>query len=391
MRLSCQFEELLSNLVSSSVVVDDALVSEDMRNIIFDLSKDKGFRLISTSKLITHKLTIPEDSYTMDLGDAEGFRFQLKSKTIINYLNAYKTLRRTYVDEVIFEDVSNKIKCTIIEKDKTEDDDFGFETDDEKTYVSSWVFTQVPIKPSILGYLTKEAPTDVDMTDVNSDYIKVYTSSMLPLMQNVTSMFGKLAFTEKYVIAFSSAYTAMLVNALPINGVLLSYKAVSFLDKVICNSPIVSIAKSGTDLFCRTDTSETFIMYESKLPNYEPYVTMNKREHCVVIDRIYLKDVLKRFSLVDENIACDIKANAGVVTMKNTSYSQELEIISSTAMESFEQLSFKILPAVFDKAIIGDDNACCPELSIYYNDEAGCLILSDEQGQWFTVVRVKIS
>lgn len=389
MRLSCNYEVLINNLISVATVVDDAMVSDDLKNIIFSLSKSKGFRLIGVSRLITHKITIPVENYSMDLAETEDdVMFQLKSKEIINYLNAYKSLRRTTVDDVIFENVNNSIKCTVVEKAIEEDTEFG---EEPKEFVSSWIFNQVPIKPNMLGTITKELPEDVEVSSVTNADILAHTRNLLPVMQNVTSMYGKLMFSKEYVIAFSNAYTAVMQNLTPIEGVSLSYKAVSFIDKIICLSDMISIAKTQTDLYFSTDNSETFILYEAKLPNYQPWIDMFKKDHAVTLDRVYLKDVLKRFSLVDENIECTVLANDGVVKMRNKNYSQDIELIRTKAMESFEKLSFKILPAVLDKAIIGSDADFYSELFIYYNNENGCLILSDASGSWFTVVRVKIA
>ena len=182
----------------------------------------------------------------------------------------------------------------------------------------------------------------------------------------------------------------VMQNLLPIEGVSLSYKAVSFIDKIICTDDFIQLGKTQTHMYFKTDSSESFIQYESKLANYQPYVDMFVREHAVSMDRIYLKDVLKRFSLVDENIECSIKADEDIIGLRNTKYEQELDLLQKKAMDEFGVVKFKILPAVLDKAIIGSDMEFSQELFIYYNKESGVLVFSDDSGAWFTVVRVKI-
>ena len=72
MVLSCNYNACLEALTGVATVVDDAMSNEDTKNIIFSISKTSGVRLIGVSRLITHKLTLPVENYTLQLDESDG-------------------------------------------------------------------------------------------------------------------------------------------------------------------------------------------------------------------------------------------------------------------------------------------------------------------------------
>ena len=43
--------------------------------------------------------------------------------------------------------------------------------------------------------------------------------------------------------------------------------------------------------------TEVFLVYDTRLANYKVYIEMFKKDHVITFDRIYFKDMLKRFIL----------------------------------------------------------------------------------------------
>ena len=72
--------------------------------------------------------------------------------------------------------------------------------------------------------------------------ILFHTRNMLPIMKNDTGLFGQLVFGEDgVVVAFSAAFTTFMQNKLPssFSGIKLSYRAISFIDKILNDEQFV--------------------------------------------------------------------------------------------------------------------------------------------------------
>ena len=124
MKFSCKYNELLTNLKDVSSVVEDSLSSDDLKNIIFKFIKCEDrirVKLIGINQLITFRRSLEDECYTAELDDSEFndkgiFYIQLKSKELLSFLDSYKGLRKTHVEEVTFENLdSMNIKCSILE------------------------------------------------------------------------------------------------------------------------------------------------------------------------------------------------------------------------------------------------------------------------------------
>lgn len=414
MKFSCDYNVLLANLKDVSSVVEDALSSDDLKNIIFRFTKvaDKvQVCLIGINQLITFRRSIAEDSYTAELADNEPndkgvFYIQLKSKELLAFLDSYKGLRRTHVEEVTFENLdAMNIKCSILEKDN----------DTDAPYVSGWTFNNIGIKPNMLGAIELQQP-EAELHCIPCRNILVHTRNLVPIMQNGTNLYSNMQMDSDHVVAFNPAYTTIMSNMMNIGDVLsglkLSYRGVSFMDKILCGDPYndedhaefnevtgfdepydyVNIAKTETHIFFKTKNSEAFIRYDTKLANYESTARMFVKDHAIVIDRVYLKDILKRLSLISDLVEFNIKCKENCVELKNTKYSQDIPILQSKGLDEYENIKFKIMPDVLNKAIIGDDAEFSGSTFVYFCPQANgsaMIVFADDSGTWFSIVKVK--
>lgn len=396
MRLSCNYDELLSNLVSVAMVADDPLSGDEMRNIIFRLEKD-SLTLIGVNQAIVFRRPLPAGSYVVDI-DSEMEYMQLKCKELLSFLNAYKNLRRTFVNELVFERCQDpqKVRLRVVEMEIPE----GMSVEDARgraaelglrSTVSDRVFQDIVIKPALQGYLNLTAPGD-GLEGVSKEALLFHTRNLLPVMQNTSNLYGNLMMDAGYVVAFNAAYTAVMRNQLKgvFSGVKLSYRVVQFVDRVICSEDDIMVARTDRHIYFRTGRSEAFVIYDSKLAEYKAYVDMYKTDHGIKLDRIYLKDVLKRFSLENEGIIVEVAG--GRMELSNTKFRQEIPVLLEKSMSEFGKIRFKIMPETLTKAVIGDDSVFPGELFMYYVplDNGGAAVtFSDGSGQWFSVARIK--
>lgn len=397
MKVIFKYDALLQNLVDLSLVVEDIMTSDDMKNVIFKFTKE-DVQLIGINQVVnSFKRTLPRDTFRLEISDEElkdGVAYmQLKSKELIGYLNTYKTLRRTEVEDVELSVVNNyTVVCKVFERD--------LETG--KTITSSYSFNNVPIKPNMLGNINLTASNEDEGENVAMEDILLYTRNMLPIMKNDTGLFGQLVFGENgVVVAFNASFTTFMLNKLPscFNGIKLSYRAISFIDKIFANDKFVVCKKLERHLhiYSEDSNSEAFIIYDSKLPNYSVTQSLFTKDHAFTLDRVYFKDILKRLSLVNESIELVLNCDENMLEVKNSKFHQTMPILQKKDLEEYNRIGFKILPDTLNKVIIGSDDEFSPETFVYYcpqpNGDA-ILVFTDSSGVdgnnvWFSVVKVR--
>lgn len=420
MKFACKYTDLVTTLADVYIVAEDALSNEDMRNIVFQLSPEGKATLIAFNQHIVIKKPIEEGVVTLEIDTekdtlVDGFYYMsLKSKELREYLNSYKNVRTTEVEEVIFEPGDrNSIKCTTIERVSLSDEEKTlYENNGQPipTYVSHWSFGNIPIKPTSFQYINLKADT-VDITDISSQAIAFHTKNLLPIMQSGVDLYSSVMFDEQNVVVMNAAFTTIMQNNVADGGlfvgVRLMHKCVDFLDKLSVtsitsadepSSAFLKVAKLERYIYVKSETSEVFLIYDNKLAGYQTMSNMFKKENVITINRIYLKDVLKRLSLVHDNIEFSIKPDDNIVTLRNSKFSQDINIGYQRGMAEFGKVNFKIMPDVLNKSIIGSDEEFtqmsgdyAKDVFIYFcpTQKDIAIVFADATGKWFSVVRVK--
>ena len=391
MRLSTSYEVLTGTLSNIASVVEDSLSSDDMRNVIFACSENE-MRMIGVNQLITYRKKIELGDFRVILDETDKlsedgmYYFQLNSKELTGFLNAFKGMRKTKPSDVIFETKHGgiKIELTVVEDSIS---DAGVKN------ASQWTFDNTPINRSIFAELSRQLPDDTaKWSTVPTKSILCYVANMLPIMtsEGNATLYNILTFGDDFVVAFNQRFNTLMSNVLPdeFKGISLNYRAVSFMKSVICNSDMVEVSKTETQLVFKTGDSEAFVKFLTRLPAYKMFLESYKEDHGIVIDRQYFKDVLKRLALVNENITLVINGEVGELTVSNTKFRQKVSILQSKAMEDLGEVHLKVRPQVFQQAIVGDDNQFGEELCIYFvkGDNGGyTTIFTDLSKSWFSV------
>lgn len=407
MRFSCNYNKLLGHLQNVANVVEDSLSSEDDKNIIFQFKQtEEGqvVKLVGISLQVIFREELPTEDYDLTLGadevDQNGFAYmQLKSKDLLAFLNSYKSVRRTKVNDVILEPANGKIKCTVTESPIVSDEELSLDPlAGDRTMFSQWMFSNIPIKPNKLPFINIAAPTE-GLADFSTAAFRLYASCLLPIMENIQGLYGYMMFDANNVVAFNKAYISVMKNALASTGVFtdirLGYRSIDFINKAICIADYVQVAKLEKHIFFKTAMSETFVTFDSKLAHYQNQLDLYGKDSCVKVDRMYLKDVLKRLSLNNDAIVVQIKPADGIINLSNSHFSQDIEIKGQFGMEGLDHIKFKIMPDVLSKAIIGDDDTFYREgdeetanTYLYYkaiSDSKFSITFADSTDTWFSV------
>lgn len=406
MKISFNYETLLANLQLISNIVEDPLSSEDDRSVLFNVT-DGVLKMLGVSPVITYKKTVASDKYK--LIDGDNFSFVIKSRELINFLSTFKTLRRTAVESVTFESNSTKIKCIVTEyrkytKEETEKIEqeiaWGSSKDPrDERFHSSWVFDNIPIQPRKKAFIELQAPEMELYSETENKEFTLLSESVIPIVIDSPTIYGYLTFTDKYIVAFNQAYTTIMKNFLigdTFTNIRLSYRTLSFIGKIITNSEGIQYGKTDRHIYFKTDDSESFIIYDTKLTPFEKQLSLFSDEKRLSVDRIYLKDIIKRFSLINDVMELSINPTDRKITLSNKKLVQELPILSDINFD--DNISFKLTPTVLDNAIIGKDstfmvadNPDSTETYIYYNQDKKTICFGDHTGIWFSIIAVIVN
>lgn len=387
MKLTCNFESLLNSLSPVSFVVEDALSSDDMKNVIFKVSSDGRVVLLGINPLITYKRILENCSVVAEEGEYNEngvFFMQIKCKELISFLNAFKSMRKTQAEDVIMETFRNKVRATVVERDM----------DTNATHTSDWTFENIPIKPVLHGKINLVFPEE-NVQSVATENFAKYAFNLLPIMQNGgTNMYSKLTFGVDRVVAFNPSFVVLLYNDLPdiFKGITLSYRAVSFLKDIVCAVPSVDCNRTNESICFKTESFEAFVGYGTKdVAEYKPYIDRYDESKGIALDRKYFKDVLKRLSIGNDKICFTIDNETKIVEVSSSKFHQEITPLNIRGFEDVGKLTFKTMPDVINKMIIGDDGVFEERMYMFFtpNKSGGFTLNISDRGQaWFSTASV---
>ena len=401
MKLNFKYDNLLSDLTTVACVLSDSTVADDIKNIVMQV-KDNRVTMMGISPSLVYKKKCHEDAVSVVVDEGDSEFISLKIKELIDFLNTYKSLRKTVVDEVILETVSNKIRCTIVEKQLTDD---AFE--EPRISLSHWMFASIPVKPNMLPFINIEVPDNVHNIHISN--FSIHTKQLASILQPGTQVFSNLYFSKDYVYAQSNAFTSFMRNQTTsetdvFTDINLSYRTVNFIEKVASSTTsedTIGVAKDDRYLFIITNNDEViYTIYGTKLQPYSAYIDSFQKDNCILINRFYLREALKRFSLKNDSIDITIKPQDNVIEMKNSLFDQQLEITNKKGFEGVDSIHLNIMPNVLGNGIICDDiceQVGTEDLCLYYCMSAkgahvlciSDLLKYDSDNLWFTYMNAK--
>lgn len=391
MKFKLGYDTLINNLEYVSTIVEDRLLDESMRNIIVRINKSGVVHFIGYNSIVICRTRLENGDYRLTEEDdvydeSQNFYMQLKAKELMNFLNTFKSLKRTKPTDVLIETVNNKLRLTVFE---VEDTDEGI-----RELNSKWLFDNIPLKLNVKNEINMELKATE--TSIQSINVLFYLSSLVPLLsdENGNGLPSRMHFGDDYVFVVTGMFATLFKNELPeaFKKVVFTYSALNFMKKVLERNEVVDIGKTESHLILATDTSEAFIRYIPKMPDTSIYLKSFKRDHVVVLDRKYLKDVVKRLSLTNDMATVEIDTNNEGLLVKNSKFSQLVPIQFERGITELGKITFKIATKVLDKAVIGDDNIFPEQIGIYINPLANTgyvLIFSDSSDKWFSTVQVR--
>lgn len=379
MKISVSYQELSEVINFSSGILSDKSVEEKMKNVIFHVKPDSVKVCFYTA--LTFCRTELENAEVEDL-EKEEWVFQVKAGDLLKVIGGFSSLFKTKVDSFEFEESRNKIKVSVSEKAIKEEDS-------RMNQVSVFYLDNVPVLESISKDIKMDFPEDADV--VPSGDILLYVDSLLPLMTNdsATSTGSKLNFADDYVFVLTSSMSAFFVNKLPdaFRGTTLGYSSVSFLKRLSSKGDI-SVKKLDKHLCVSVGMVEAFMRHQPIKIKYAQFVNRFKREDGLVLNRLYLKDVLRRMGGVSVDGRCTVLEN-GDLSVENDHFSQIIPVDKTKGNVS--GISFKISVPIIEKLIVGNDTVFPETMFVYFLKVASSysLFFTDKTGSWFSQAQVR--
>lgn len=379
MKISVSYQELSEVINFSSGILSDKSVEEKMKNVIFHVKSDSVKVCFYTA--LTFCRTELEHVEVEDV-EKDEWIFQVKAGDLLKVIGGFSSLFKTKVDSFEFEESRNKIKVSVSEKAIKEEDS-------RMNQVSVFYLDNVPVLESISKDIKMDFPEDADV--VPSGDILLYVDSLLPLMTNdsATSTGSKLNFADDYVFVLTSSMSAFFVNKLPdaFKGTTLGYSSVSFLKRLSSKGDI-SVKKIDKHLCVSVGMVEAFMRHQPIKIKYAQFVNRFKREDGLVLNRLYLKDVLKRMGGVSVDGRCTILEN-GDLSVENDHFSQIIPVDKTKGNVS--GISFKISVPIIEKLIVGNDTVFPETMFVYFLKVASSysLFFTDKTGSWFSQAQVR--
>lgn len=375
MKISLKYDELVETLGFATTVLNDKSVEDKMKNVIFLVDSNSvkvvGYNAFTFSRTEIENVSV-EDT------PGNGWQFQVRSANLLKILSSFSSLSKTRVDDVDFEEDGVKIKISIHENAIKEEDSRLSQT-------CVFHMENIPIMNNVMKDINMEFPEDVELVD-GAD-LSLYLESLLPLMSNdsASKNESKLNFASDYVFVMSAQMSAYFKNKLPeaFKGLTLSYSSVNFLKKLTEGSNDINICRIEKYLCIQSNNTEAFMRYQNIKIKYQAYLQRLNKDKGIVVDRLYLKDVLRRMS----NISPDGKmtiTDTGILEVSNSNFYQEIPLIK--VKEGTAGISFNVSVSFLERVIVGKDEVLSEELFMYFVPTARgySIFLLDKTGAWLS-------
>lgn len=386
MIITTNHEALTSTMATVSSIVSDRLLAEDFKNVVVWV-KDGKVKFGAYGGIVSSATDIEAE---VDVKDGEHFHL-LKAKDISDVLSTFAGLKRTKVTKIEFQINDNDALMTVYEEAISDD------IDNAEAYNQSSKFRIT--KPRMKDIIKAEIQQVVEKeggTVVETGTLLVFVNALYPTIAKETRESSyNMMFSEENIFTVPAQYAAIMPNKLPevFQGFRLSNSMVNFLKNFIGNNPDFTISKEigqgGMVILTITaDNSVATIKCPDMSRAYDITNFMSIPETGVVVDKEYLKDVLKRISLGNDVANIDIKIENGFGYLKATTKAMTQQIPAITAKGEGEY-SFQIKPDLLSSLIFSHADYFGENVFLYLeNNDRGNITLAvkDNTTLWHTKI-----
>lgn len=366
---------LLDN--ATSVTSDSAL--KDADKTIFFLIKDEGesIAVAKNSDLFIRVKFTPE--LVKEAGNV-----QVNSSELSKILGTFSNLSRTRVESIEFKVHKSKVQVIVHESALDEDyQDFAGDT--------SYSLDSISIKEKTLQDISVEF-NDENAVDVDSMELDIVLSTLLPIMDSKKGLNNnQIHFASDQIFVMDNRSQIFYKNILPevFSNSSFRYTSVAYMRKLIQTSNHLRVVISGNKFAIRSESGEVeaYINQLGVRFNYKPTLEKITKENGIILDRAFLKDIIRRLSIMGSDPKVSIQEDGVHITTE--SFSRVIPISNSKG--NVEGMEFKVNSSLLASMIIGDDSVMSNNLFLYLEPvkpRGIQLTISDDSGAFLSNTKV---
>ena len=366
---------LLDN--ATSVTSDSAL--KDADKTIFFLIKDEGesIAVAKNSDLFIRVKFTPE--LVKEAGNV-----QVNSSELSKILGTFSNLSRTRVESIEFKVHKSKVQVIVHESALNEDyQDFAGDT--------SYSLDSINIKEKTLQDISVEFD-DENAVDVDSMELDIVLSTLLPIMDSKKGLNNnQIHFASDQIFVMDNRSQIFYKNILPevFSNSSFRYTSVAYMRKLIQTSNHLRVVISGNKFAIRSESGEVeaYINQLGVRFNYKPTLEKITKENGIILDRAFLKDIIRRLSIMGSDPKVSIQEDGVHITTE--SFSRVIPISNSKG--NVEGMEFKVNSSLLASMIIGDDSVMSNNLFLYLEPvkpRGIQLTISDDSGAFLSNTKV---
>lgn len=366
---------LLDN--ATSVTSDSAL--KDADKTIFFLIKDEGesIAVAKNSDLFIRVKFTPE--LVKEAGNV-----QVNSSELSKILGTFSNLSRTRVESIEFKVHKSKVQVIVHESALDEDyQDFAGDT--------SYSLDSINIKEKTLQDISVEFD-DENAVDVDSIELDIVLSTLLPIMDSKKGLNNnQIHFASDQIFVMDNRSQIFYKNILPevFSNSSFRYTSVAYMRKLIQTSNHLRVVISGNKFAIRSESGEVeaYINQLGVRFNYKPTLEKITKENGIILDRAFLKDIIRRLSIMGSDPKVSIQEDGVHITTE--SFSRVIPISNSKG--NVEGMEFKVNSSLLASMIIGDDSVMSNNLFLYLEPvkpRGIQLTISDDSGAFLSNTKV---
>lgn len=379
MIITMGIENLEKGMVTSSSIINDKLLKEDLKNVVIWIKDGKTNLVANNGNItaVTHVEATIEDINT----DEECF-IQLRAKDINDILDMMRGLKRTRVSKVEFHISENEAVMHVHEEPI--DSEMAFA--DSYRQVSKYRVTKTRIKDLIKEEIGK-IEMDVDGEPVASVDLNIYVDALLPTVQNETrEATNNVMFGDEHVYTRLASYAAVMKAELPdvCKGFRLPNTYVKFLKSFASADETIYINKNvvGNGMVILTlKNADTVAVIKcadmSRAYDITPCISIP--DNGIVVDKVYLLDVLKRLKKGGDLIYVTISIENGEGSFKITSktMTQNIPVNKAKGEGVYE---FSIRAELLASVILSHATQFDENIFLYFMHEDKNIIMACKDG-----------
>lgn len=366
---------LLDN--ATSVTSDSAL--KDADKTIFFLIKEEGesIAVAKNSDLFIRVKFTPE--LVKEAGNV-----QVNSSELSKILGTFSNLSRTRVESIEFKVHKSKVQVIVHESALDEDyQDFAGDT--------SYSLDSINIKEKTLQDISVEFD-DENAVDVDSMELDIVLSTLLPIMDSKKGLNNnQIHFAIDQIFVMDNRSQIFYKNILPgvFSNSSFRYTSVAYMRKLIQTSNHLRVVISGNKFAIRSESGEVeaYINQLGVRFNYKPTLEKITKENGIILDRAFLKDIIRRLSIMGSDPKVSIQEDGVHITTE--SFSRVIPISNSKG--NVEGMEFKVNSSLLASMIIGDDSVMSNNLFLYLEPvkpRGIQLTISDDSGAFLSNTKV---